>query len=124
MKGGDKVLLRTEHLLQPQYFASQPDYFVQMRFLRVHEDVFLELLDLVLDPVADINIIIDDKVDEMIEEPVGRVNFLVPQNRLKRPDFIDSLAGYGNDEMFSEKMFNPRRKISSSSNRMLLITIK
>ncbi|CDN41760.1 hypothetical protein BN871_AL_00070 [Paenibacillus sp. P22] len=100
---GDDVALRAEHLLEPENFAAQADDLAEMRFFRMHENVFLEALDARLDPVADEEVIVHDKVDEMVQEAVGTVDVLLPQNRLQGTQLVDLLLRDGDDVMPAEK---------------------
>jgi len=72
-------------------------------FFGVHQDVFFELVDPRLDPVADEEVVVHDPVDQMVEEDVRPVDLFFQQNRLHRPQLVDFLPRDGNDVMPSEK---------------------
>lgn len=55
----------------------------------MHEDIFFQLLDLCFDPVADREIVVHDKVNEQIQEPVRLADLLLPKYRLDRAELVD-----------------------------------
>ncbi|MNI70304.1 hypothetical protein D3C73_1261100 [compost metagenome] len=65
----------------------------------MHQNIFFELFDFNLNSVANGKVIVNNKVDQVIKEPVRLAYLLLPQNRFYSTELINFLFGYGNDIM-------------------------
>ncbi|MNH89358.1 hypothetical protein D3C73_418790 [compost metagenome] len=69
----------------------------------MNQNVLLQLLDLILNPVSDKEIVIDHKVNQQVKEPVRLVHFLFPKYRFDGAELADLLLGYSYNIMPSQE---------------------